>query len=158
MSIRKAESGDLSRIAEIYVFNNRINYFPIFKDEKYSFGEMQVVPLANNYFGGKEIIDSIYVYDDGVVKGFMQTEGAEICKLYVDVCFQNQEIGDKLIKYAVEKLNVDFLWALEKNTRAIAFYNRHGFKRTGAKKFEEGTTEYIVELKREPADGEGESL
>ena len=35
MSIRKAESGDLSRIAEIYVFNNRINYFPIFKDEKY---------------------------------------------------------------------------------------------------------------------------
>ena len=29
MSIRKAESGDLSRIAEIYVFNNRINYFLI---------------------------------------------------------------------------------------------------------------------------------
>ncbi len=24
--IRKAERGDLSRIAEIYVFNNRINY------------------------------------------------------------------------------------------------------------------------------------
>ena len=36
MSIRKAESGDLSRIAEIYVFNNRINYFPIFNDESYS--------------------------------------------------------------------------------------------------------------------------
>ena len=69
MSIRKAESGDLSRIAEIYVFNNRINYFPIFKDEKYSFGEMQVVPLVNNYFGREEILDSIYVYDDGVVKG-----------------------------------------------------------------------------------------
>ena len=55
MSIRKAESGDLSRIAEIYVFNNRINYFPIFKDEKYSFGEMQVVPLIDNYFGKEEI-------------------------------------------------------------------------------------------------------
>ena len=50
MSIRKAESGDLSRIAEIYVFNNRINYFPIFNDESYSFGEMQVVPLIDNYF------------------------------------------------------------------------------------------------------------
>lgn len=156
MSIRKAESGDLSRIAEIYVFNNRINYFPIFKDEKYSFGEMQVVPLVNNYFGREEILDSIYVYDDGVVKGFMQKEGTEICKLYVDVCFQNQKIGDKLIKYAVEKLNADLLWALEKNTRAIAFYNRHGFIQTGARKFEEGTTEYIVELKRELTDREGE--
>ena len=46
---------------------------------------------------------------------------------------------------------------LEKNTRAIAFYNRHGFIQTGGRKFEEGTTEYIVELKREPADGEGET-
>ena len=34
MSIRKAESGDLSRIAEIYVFNNRINYFYIMLGEK----------------------------------------------------------------------------------------------------------------------------
>ena len=56
MSIRKAESGDLSRIAEIYVFNNRINYFPIFNDESYSFGEMQVVPLIDNYFGKEEIL------------------------------------------------------------------------------------------------------
>ena len=54
-------------------------------------------------------------------------------------------------------MNADFIWALEKNTRAIAFYNRHGFKQTGARKFEEGTTEYIVELKRESADGEGEA-
>ena len=61
MSIRKAESGDLSRIAEIYVFNNRINYFPIFNDESYSFGEMQVVPLIDNYFGKEEILRNIYV-------------------------------------------------------------------------------------------------
>ena len=31
MKIRKAELKDLSRIAEIFVFNNRINYFPIGK-------------------------------------------------------------------------------------------------------------------------------
>ena len=43
MSIRKAKIDDLSRIAEIYVYNNRINYFPIFKDEGFSFGELQVV-------------------------------------------------------------------------------------------------------------------
>ncbi|WP_243280431.1 hypothetical protein [Clostridium sp. 1001271B_151109_B4] len=32
MNIRKATKKDLSRIAEIYVFNNRVNYWPIFKD------------------------------------------------------------------------------------------------------------------------------
>ena len=37
--IRKAKKEDLSRIAEIFVFNNRINYFPIFQDAGYSFGE-----------------------------------------------------------------------------------------------------------------------
>ena len=42
MKIRKAELKDLSRIAEIFVFNNRINYFPIFHEEAYSFGEMPV--------------------------------------------------------------------------------------------------------------------
>ena len=54
----------------------------------------------------------------------------------------------KLIEYAIKRLDADNLWALEKNTRAISFYKRHGFHLTGEKKFEEGTTEYLVELKR----------
>lgn len=148
MSIRKAESGNLSRIAEIYVFNNRINYFPIFKDEKYSFGEMQVVPLIDNYFGKEEILGNIYVYDDGVVKAFIQINNTEICKLYVDTCFQGQRIGHKMIQYAVGELGADHLWALEKNTRAISFYNKNGFNLTGRREFEDGTVEYIVELRR----------
>lgn len=49
--IRKATRNDLSRVAEIFVFNNRINYFPIFEDEKYSFGELQVISVIENYFG-----------------------------------------------------------------------------------------------------------
>ena len=56
MYIRKAIIDDLSRVAEIYVFNNRMNFFPIFKDESFSFGELQVVSLVNNYFKKDEII------------------------------------------------------------------------------------------------------
>ena len=56
MNIRKAIIDDLSRVAEIYVFNNRMNFFPIFKDESFSFGELQVVSLVNNYFKKDEII------------------------------------------------------------------------------------------------------
>lgn len=72
MNIRKAIIDDLSRVAEIYVFNNRINFFPIFKDEVFSFGELQVVPLIDNYFKREDIIENIYVYDNGIIKGFIQ--------------------------------------------------------------------------------------
>ena len=95
MNIRKAMIPDLSRVAEIYVFNNRINYFPIFKEAGFSFGKLQVVSL---------------------------------------------------IEFAIQEFQVDHVWALEKNIRAISFYQKHGFYMTGQKKFEEGTAECIVEL------------
>ena len=148
MNIRKAELKDLSRIAEIFVFNNRINYFPIFKDENFSFGELQVVSLADNYFGKEEILKNLYVFDDGIIRGFIQINGTEICKLYVDPCFQKNGIGNELIEFAVREFSADHLWALEENTRAVSFYSRHGFLPTGQKQFEEGTTEYLIELKR----------
>lgn len=148
MNIRKAIIDDLSRVAEIYVFNNRINFFPIFKDEVFSFGELQVVPLIDNYFKREDIIENIYVYDNGIIKGFIQMNGAEICKLHVDTSFQSEGIGNELIEFAVRELYADNLWALEKNVRAISFYQRHGFHLTGQKKFEEDTTEYLVKLER----------
>ena len=71
--IRKATEEDLSRIAEIFVFNNRINYFPIFKQEEYSFGELQVVSMIDHYFGKEEVLENLYVADEcGIVKGFME--------------------------------------------------------------------------------------
>ena len=142
MNIRKAKIEDLSRIAEIYIFNNRINYFPIFNDESFSFGELQVVSLIDNYFKNNEIIKNIYVFDDGLIRGFFQINKTEICKLYVDTFFQNKGIGNELIEYAIKEFHADNLWALEKNTRAISFYQ------TGEKKLEEGTMEYLVKLER----------
>ena len=147
--IRKATEEDLSRIAEIFVFNNRINYFPIFKQEEYSFGELQVVSMIDHYFGKVEVLENLYVADEcGIVKGFMEIHGTEIRKLYVDPCFQSGGIGKKLMEHAISTFDADHLWALEKNTRAIAFYHRHGFMENGEKELEEGTTEYIAKLIR----------
>lgn len=148
MNIRKAKTDDLSRIAEIFVWNNRINYFPIFKDEGFSFGELQVVSLVNQYFGKDEILRTICVFDDGLIRGFLQMNDTEICKLYVDPFFQNKGIGSDLIEYAIKELHADYLWALEKNVKAISFYQRHGFYLSDQKKFEEDTTEYLVKLER----------
>lgn len=82
--IRTAAEGDLSRIAEIFVINNRVNYWPIFGDEAYSFGQMQVLPVAEMF---RTELGSIAVYDDGIVRGFVQTAPGEVEKLYVDPFF-----------------------------------------------------------------------
>lgn len=148
MNIRVATAKDLSRIAEIYVFNNRMNYYPIFKDASFSFDELQVVSLADHYFSQEEILNNIFVYDNGIIRGFIQINGTEICKLYVDTFFQSEGIGTELIEYAIENYHADYLWALKKNVRAISFYQKHGFNLSGDKKLEEGTTEYLVKLIR----------
>ena len=145
MFVRKATSADVSRIAEIRVFVNRTSFYPIFGDIGYSFGEMQVLPVAREY-ARKEILQNIFVYDDGTVKGFLLMDGSEVKTLYVDSFFQNCGVGSALLRYAVETFGADHLWALEKNTGALRFYARHGFLPTGERQFEEGTTEYLVEL------------
>lgn len=146
-TIRKAEKKDLSRIAEILVFVKRIKFRPIFQDDDYSFNELQVLSVAEKYSDPK-ILDNILVYDDGIVKGMIHIEKDEIKELYVDWFFQSRGIGSALIEYAKKQYPVTFLWAIEKNTDAIRFYERHGFHRTDSKKFEEGTTEYLIMLER----------
>ena len=147
MNIRKATMKDLSRIAEIFVFNNRINYYPIFRQESFSFGKLQVVSMIDHYFSKEDILKTLYVAEDqGIIKGFMEIRQTEIGKLYVEPCFQGCGIGHELIEYAKDKLCADFLWALEKNTRARKFYHSHGFIENGEKELEEGTTEYLLKL------------
>lgn len=143
--IRKANDKDLARIAEILIFNYRLYFYPIFKSDEYYFDELQVPSLMKEY---EKELDSLYVYDDGVVKGFIKIEGTYIAKLFVEPVLQNASIGSKLLEYAVKEHNADHLWALEKNIKAIRFYNRHGFEATGEKKPEEGTTEYLILLKK----------
>lgn len=125
--IRKAALQDVSRIAEISVFTKRMNYRPIFQNDKVSFGEIQVLPLAQEYIADPKKLENIWVYDDEFVKGMIHMEGERIQELYVDSFFQNQGIGASLIDYAVREFDARCLFVLEKNERAIRFYQRHGF-------------------------------
>ena len=143
--IRKADKNDLSRIAEIQVFNYRLFFYPIFKSDEYYFNELRVPSIMQDYESG---LDSLYVYDDGAVKGFIKIEGTYIARLFVEPVLQNASIGSKLLEYAIKEHDADHLWALEKNEKAIRFYERHGFTATGEKKPEDGTSEYLVLLKR----------
>ena len=76
--IRQAKYDDIERIAEILVFNYRLNFYPIFRDDVFYFEELTVTKQKANY---EHELDSIWVNDDGVVKGFIQIENAEVKKL-----------------------------------------------------------------------------
>ena len=143
--IRAVKKEDLVRLAEIIVFNNRKNYYPIFQDIVYSFKEYNVVSVMNMFENDPIFMSSTYVYEDEVIKGFITVHEGEILKLYVDSFFQNQQIGQKLIDAFPDARH---LWALQKNTGAIAFYRKNGFTWDNTTKKEKGTDENLVHLKR----------
>ena len=136
--IRKATPADASRIAEIIVTNYRVNFYPFFKNDEFYFSELNVLDTAAEYAEGSEALNSTFVYDDGgVVKGIIRVNGDEIEKLYVEPQFQSCGIGAELLRYAVDELGASWLWALEYNSRGIAFYQRNGFVLTGEKMIED---------------------
>ena len=143
--IRTARNDDLNRIAEIEVFNYRLKFYPIFLDDEFYFGELQVPNVAKRY---ADSLEDIRVWDDGVVKGFILVRNGEVKKLFVEPVLQGHGIGARLLEYAVEHLSAKTLWALEKNTGAIRFYQRHGFRLTGERQLEDGTSEYLVQMEK----------
>ena len=146
--IRKASIEDISRIAEILFFVKRMNYRSIFRNDAVSFGEIQVLPVAEKY-SDPEILDRIWVYEsDGIVKGLIRITDKEVIELYVEHFFQGQGIGAELLEFAKKEHDVRSLWVLEKNTSAIRFYEAHGFHVTGNKQLEEGTPEYKIMMER----------
>ena len=89
-AIRPAKPEDLARIAEIEIFNYRLNFYPIFRYDPFYFEELQV-PSRMEYY--QPLLNTLWVYDDGVVKGFFQAEGQELKKLFVEPVLQGQAIG-----------------------------------------------------------------
>ena len=142
--IRNAEPRDASRIAEILVFSKRMHYRAIFHDDAFSFGELQVHPLAQAYLDHPETLRGIRVYDDGFVKGMIHTVGDEIAELYIDPFFERQWIGSALMADALSRILHPWLWVLEKNEAAIRFYHKQGFASSGKRILNEGTPEYKI--------------
>lgn len=146
--IRRAQEGDILRLAEIEVFNYRINFYPIFQNDDFYFKEYTTQALIQAYRMNPERLKNTFVFDDGCVKGFICVSEGMIRKLFVEPVLQGRGIGKALLMYAVQEEGAYTLWALEKNTRAIAFYRRHGFEKTGDKMPEDDTNEFLVRLER----------
>lgn len=146
--IRPAQPKDISRIAEILIFSKRTHYRSIFHNDPVSFNLLQVLPLTRELEETPGLLESYWVYDDGIVKGLIHMEGREIKELYVEPFFEGTGVGSSLIRFAIEQHAANRLWVLEKNEAAIRFYQRHGFAFSGEQLPEEGTPEFIVQMVR----------
>lgn len=143
--IRKAHRQDVARSAEIRVFCYRLNFYPVFQEDSFYFQELQVLNVMQEM---EDALAETYVYDDDVVKGFVRVRDKEIVQLFVEPVLQGRGIGAALLSFAVKEKGANWLWALEKNERAVRFYERHGFFLTREKQLEEGTEEYLVRMDR----------
>ncbi len=142
--IRRACVDDAIRLAEIEVFNYRLYFYPIFRTDRYFFSEMNVADVAEEYRSIPERIPNTFVYDDGIVKGFVRINGKEIEKLFVEPTFQNRGIGSALLRYALENTAGSRLLVLEKNKNAARLYERHGFRVTGERCRVDDTNEWFL--------------
>ena len=146
--IRRAEPGDAHRLAEIEIFNYRLYFYPIFRTDRYFFGELSVPALIREYREMPEKLQNSFVYDDGVVKGFIRVNGGEVEKLFTEPVFQGRGVGGLLLEHAVREAGADRLLVLEKNPRAIRFYERHGFRASSERRRVDDTGEYFIVMKR----------
>ena len=134
--IRRAEERDVGRLAEILVFAKRTAYRPVFQDDRFSFGELQVLPTAAAITDAF-LKETLVWEEDGVLKGMLRggpigADCWEVHQLYIDPFFQREGIGSRLMMAFLEQARESgassvILWVLEENLSARSFYERVGF-------------------------------
>jgi len=146
--VRPARPEDLSRLAEIHVYGWRFAYAGLVPDRELWVD--RTVEKGLTWWADlvKPPADRALVYDDGLVKGFSlhlpcRDEDAgdahEIGALYVEPAFLRQGAGRALVGASEEAARHQgrrrlVLWVLEKNRRAVEFYQACGFRPDGARK------------------------
>ena len=149
--IRYATKEDIPRIAEILVFGKRMAYRHIFRNDDYSFNQLRVLDVMQEYLDDPQRLANTLLYDDGIVKGMIcmrsvteRPEAVELCDFYVEPAFQDLGIGRKLIdRFICQACSLGkkeiFLWVIKDNHSARSFYDRNGFMADAEEKPIEGT-------------------
>ena len=69
----------------------------------------------------------VTVSENETITGFLARNGDDIHALYIAPDARGQGVGSRLLIDAMHKNDQLSLWTLQANTRAQAFYERHGF-------------------------------
>ena len=120
MMIRKMQNADTDRVADIWLDANL---------EAHSFISPQY--WKGNFNLVKEMLPrvGVYVYEnDWEIWGFIGLSGAYIEGIFVSGEMQSQGVGKRLLDFVKTKKTELRLNVYQKNTGAIRFYQREGFK------------------------------
>lgn len=73
---------------------------------------------------------SVYcaLLDSKKMVGFLGVSGSHLEMLFLDPEAIGKGVGYRLLQFAKEQLNIDHVDVNEANTRALAFYIKHGFE------------------------------
>lgn len=112
--------------------------------------EEDMLHLLPEVEGGLRYVDTLLVVKTGNGPvGFMGVQDCKIEMLFLNPCCFRRGIGRKLVLYAFEKLDVEFVDVNEQNPSGIAFYESMGFKVFKRNAFDgEGRPFPILEMKR----------
>ncbi len=130
--IRKAEKKDSDRIMQIWLDTNisAHSFIP---------GEYWI----SNFDEVKRAIEEaeVYVYESkDAICGFIGLADSYIAGIFVEQSYQSQGIGRKLLDYIKSSHTSLSLHVYEKNSRALKFYLREGF-RISSKSMDENNCE-----------------
>jgi len=118
--IRELRKTDINEVANIWLETNITTH--CFIPAQYWTGNLELV---------KELLlrATVYVYvDKQEIHGFIGLNDEYIEGIFVSAEMQSQGIGKALLNYAKNKRSKLLLNVYQKNVRAIAFYQREGFK------------------------------
>lgn len=139
--IRKLENEDLDIIMSIWLEEN-IKAHHFISSEYWQ----------KNYDYVKSVLPNaeIYIYtDNGIANGFIGLNGSYIEGIFVKSGSQHQSIGTALLNFAKQNYTELTLSVYRKNTKAICFYQKNGFKITEENTdAETNETEYTMMWKK----------
>lgn len=118
--IRNLQKSDINRVADIWLDTNlKAHYF------------IPAQYWKNNFKLVKEMLlhAEVYVYEaDQKIQGFVGMNDEYIEGIFVSNKMQSQGIGKILLNHVKSKKSKLLLNVYQKNTQAISFYQREGFK------------------------------
>ena len=118
--IRKLQKSDVNIVANLWLDTNiKAHYFIPRQYWKSNFELVKELLLQA----------TVYVYEDKQeIQGFIGLNDEYIEGIFVSTKNQSRGIGTILLNYVKGKRNYLLLNVYQKNTRAISFYQREGFK------------------------------
>ncbi|MGL5651684.1 MAG: GNAT family N-acetyltransferase [Paraclostridium sp.] len=88
--------------------------------------------------GAKYVSKLLCVRDNnGIIKAFIGIHDFKIEMLFVSNASRGHGVGKRLVEYAIEVLNVNYVDVNEQNPQALGFYEHMGFKVFKKSEFDE---------------------